>query len=268
MYNPAMKSPFPGMDPYLERRWQDVHHSICTYAPDQLQEQLGGELVARLGERLVVESLFDESRSIYPDVRVVEHGVRDVALAPATATFAATLAEPVVVEVASDPERQGYVEIIEPDSAKLVTVIEFISPSNKMAGAGRGQYEKKQRELSAAEVSLVEIDLLRAGRWCFMIPEVQIPPQYRATYLACVVRGYRPEKFELYPMPLRQRLPAIRIPLRAGDPDVALDVQKLVDQSYRNGRHDLSDYRQPCIPPLEGEDAVWADQLLRAAGRR
>lgn len=268
MYNPAMKSPFPGMDPYLERRWQDVHHRICTYACDQLQEQLGGELVARLGERRVVESLFDESRSIYPDVRVVEHGVRDVAMATATATFAATLAEPVVVEVSSDAEPQGFIEIIEPDSARLVTAIEFISPSNKLSSDGRKQYEAKQHELNAARVNLVEIDLIRAGRPCFMIPGVQFPPAARATYMACVFRGYRPEKFELYSMPLRRRLPAIRIPLREGDQDIALDIQQLIDQSYRNGRHDLTDYRQPCIPPLEGEDAAWADELLRAAGRR
>jgi hypothetical protein len=122
--------------------------------------------------------------------------------------------------------------------------------------------------LDAAQVSLVEIDLIRAGERCFMLPEAQIPPQWRATYLACVFRGYRPQKFEIYPMPLRKRLPAIRIPLRRADPDVALDIQLLIDLAYRNGRYDLTDYRKPCIPPLEGGDDAWADKLLRTAGRR
>ncbi len=263
-----MKSPFPGMDPYLEGRWQDVHQSVCTYARDQLQEQLGGELVARLGERLIVESLSDRSRSIYPDVRVVEHGLGDMGLSTATAAFATALAEPVVVEVASDPEPQGFIEIIEPDSGTLVTVIEFISPTNKLAGDGRRQYASKQRELDAAQVSLVEIDLIRAGKRCFMLPESQIPRKSRAAYVTCVFRGYRPGKFEIYGMPLRRRLPAIRIPLRRADPDVALDIQLLIDLAYRNGRYDLTDYCEPCIPPLEGADAAWADKLLRAAGRR
>jgi hypothetical protein len=256
------------MDPYLEGRWQDVHQSVCTYARDQLQEQLGGELVARLGERLIVESLSDRSRSIYPDVRVVEHGLGDMGLSTATAAFATALAEPVVVEVASDPEPQGFIEIIEPDSGTLVTVIEFISPTNKLAGDGRRQYASKQRELDAAQVSLVEIDLIRAGKRCFMLPESQIPRKSRAAYVTCVFRGYRPGKFEIYGMPLRRRLPAIRIPLRRADPDVALDIQLLIDLAYRNGRYDLTDYCEPCIPPLEGADAAWADKLLRAAGRR
>ncbi len=26
-----MPSPFPGMDPYLESHWRDVHHSLITY---------------------------------------------------------------------------------------------------------------------------------------------------------------------------------------------------------------------------------------------
>ena len=256
------------MDPYLEQRWLDVHQRLCTYACDQLQEQLGGDLVARLGERLIVESLFDPSRSIYPDVRVVENGLGDLMVATAPTATAIEVAEPVVVEAASEPEPQGFIEIIEPDSGTLVTVVEFISPTNKLAGPGRTQYEAKHRELNAAQVSLAEIDLVRAGPRCFMLPEVQLPPSCDATYLACVFRGYRPTRFELYPMPLQQRLRAIRIPLRRGDRDIVLDIQRLIDQAYRNGRYDLTDYRKHCIPPLEGEDAAWADPLLRAAGVR
>ena len=29
--NPTMRSPFPGMDPYLEQFWGDVHHTVITY---------------------------------------------------------------------------------------------------------------------------------------------------------------------------------------------------------------------------------------------
>jgi len=48
-----------------------------------------------------------------------------------------------------------------------------------------------------------------------------------------------------------------------------LPLQPLVDDAYRNGRYARTlDYGQPCDPPLEGEDAAWADQLLRSAGLR
>lgn len=43
-----MRSPFPGMDPYLERHWSDVSTSLLVYACDHIQEQLPDDLVARV----------------------------------------------------------------------------------------------------------------------------------------------------------------------------------------------------------------------------
>ena len=65
------RSPFPGMDPYLEAHWRDVHTSMMTYIRDQIQEQLPYDLVARVEETVSVD-YEDSSRSIAPDVRVVE----------------------------------------------------------------------------------------------------------------------------------------------------------------------------------------------------
>lgn len=69
-------------------------------------------------------------------------------------------------------------------------------------------------------------------------------------------------------MPLRERLPAIRIPLRPADADVVLDIQPLVEQAYADGRYDDLDYREACRPPLDPDDTAWVDDLLRAAARR
>ncbi|MGH7214012.1 MAG: DUF4058 family protein, partial [Tepidisphaeraceae bacterium] len=89
-----LKSPFPGMDPYLEQHWRDVHHRLCTYACDALQPQLRPALVARIEERLVVETE-DRDRSIYPDVKVAERGGHgDLAISTGAST---ALAEPLVV---------------------------------------------------------------------------------------------------------------------------------------------------------------------------
>ena len=48
-----MKSPFPGMDPFLEARWGDVHTRLTTYACDQLQTQLPPDLRARIENHLI-----------------------------------------------------------------------------------------------------------------------------------------------------------------------------------------------------------------------
>jgi len=51
-----MKSPFPGMDPYLEAHWLDVHSRLVAYAADALNEVLPETLVARMEERVAVEA--------------------------------------------------------------------------------------------------------------------------------------------------------------------------------------------------------------------
>ncbi len=43
-----MTSPFPGMDPYLEAYWGDVHASLTVYAADAINLQLPDDLVARV----------------------------------------------------------------------------------------------------------------------------------------------------------------------------------------------------------------------------
>lgn len=69
-----MNSPFPGMDPYLEKHWRDVHHNLITYSRDQIQTRLPSHLRARVEERMFVEADAGENRNIYPDMHVVERG--------------------------------------------------------------------------------------------------------------------------------------------------------------------------------------------------
>jgi hypothetical protein len=255
------------MDPYLELHWRDVHHRLVTYASDQLQLRLPGELMARVEEQVYVEprELEVRARIIYPDVRITEHsghatGEGGVAVAP-------TVAEPLVVYL---PERttEGYVEIREANAdQRLITVIEILSPSNKSAPKGRELYRQKQDELLDAGVNLVEIDLLRGGDWAMSVPEEDVPMDYRNIYGACVRRSWSLHKAELYRFSLRQALPSIKIPLRQTDKDVALDLQSLVDQCYANGRYDSIDYSVDLDPPFDQANAAWIKDLLKSARR-
>ena len=70
-----MKSPFPGMDPYLDAHWLDVHTSLVTDARNTLNERLPEDLAASSEERVAVESS-DEAREkhYYLDVRVFKPG--------------------------------------------------------------------------------------------------------------------------------------------------------------------------------------------------
>ena len=83
----SIKSPFPGMDPYLERHWRDVHHSLATYARDLLQLRLPSGLLARVEEQRCVESGEGLPRLIDVDVRVFQHRGA-AAIGPATSAVA------------------------------------------------------------------------------------------------------------------------------------------------------------------------------------
>jgi hypothetical protein len=256
------------MDPYLEQFWSDLHHRLITYSSDALQKQLPGDLRARVDERVFVEPAEGRGRNIAPDVRVVERGHRQEP--GLRASDGVAVAEPLVVHLEQDePVRQGFIEIIDIKSGRrVVTVIELLSPSNKLPGPGRRLYLKKQAELREGRVSLVEINLNRTGRHVLTIPFDQIPSGHRTPYAACVRRGWSPGEVEYYPIPLRERLPAIRIPLRRDDADVVLDLQALVDHCYEAAGYDDIDYREEPDPPLKPHDARWADALLREQGLR
>lgn len=142
-------------------------------------------------------------------------------------------------------------------------MIEFLSLANKLAGEGRNQFRKKRDELLAARVNFVEVDLIRQGAWRDVLAPVVAPASIRTAYRAITRRFHPVHRIELYPFSLRQPLPALPIPLRQADKDVRLELQSLVNQAYQNGRYDRIDYTAECQPPLEGEDAAWADELLR-----
>jgi hypothetical protein len=263
-----MKRPFPGMDPYLELHWRDVHHRLVTYATDQLQSKLPSDLIARMEEQVYVEphNLEVRGRIIYPNVRVTEHSA--LTSDEGGVAVAEAIAEPLVIYL---PERttEGYIEIREARAnQRLITVIEVLSPSNKSEGKGRQLYRQKQDELLEAGVNLVELDLLRGGEWVMSVPEGEVPAPYRASYCACVRRDCEPHKAEIYRFPLREPLPSIKIPLRKTDRDVAINLQSLIDQCYINGRYDSIDYSVELEPPFVEADEAWVRELLKSAGRR
>jgi hypothetical protein len=259
-----MKSPFPGMDPYLEQFWPDIHASLIIYTRDQIEEQLPGNLIARVEERVLLETE-EDPRAIYPDVKITERPGRG---SPGGAVASQVpVMEPVIVEYYGEPATETFLNILEAGPGqRRITVIEILSLANKLAGPGQRQYRRKQQELADAGVSLVEIDLLRQGRRVLNVPPSRIPVRARTTYQVCVRRGWRRQQCAVYPVPLRSPLPAIHIPLRQQDEDVRLDLQAVLEQAYRKGRYSLTiNYAEPPDPPLTGDDAKWARALVKAA---
>ena len=260
-----MPSPFPGMDPYLEGRWSDVHSKLIAFIGEAVQARLPADLRARSEERVLLEADEDDAplAAYRPDVAVVERPTGGgAAMAQADVDV-----EPVEVLDVYEPWIDRSVHIIDRTNGnRVVTVIEVLSPWNKTPGRLNDAYVRKARDYARAGTSLVEIDLLRSVRSHLPVTDDALPPGRRGAYRIVVQRAWQPDRHAVYPIGLRRRLPRVPVPLREHDAEVALDLQPLIDRVYAAGGHDDIDYARPPEPPLSADDAAWADGLLREAG--
>ena len=258
------KNPFPGMNPFFERVWYDAHFMLIAYMHDAIQERLPSDLVIRAeqGTRTVIG---EQSGSSYrPDISISESFTLKedtaTAVAPVPAADPSLLTtEPIRILVEEETER--WLEIRD-TFGRLITVLELLSPSNKR-DFGREDYLRKRGRYITARINLVEIDLVRQGSSVFPDRVRETLRTKRATYGICVFRAAQPIAYEIYPVGLRERIPAIRIPLRPTDADAMLDPQPLVDQCYQRGRYHSLDYSSDPEPPFSTENKAWIDQILR-----
>ena len=167
-----MPSPFPGMDPYLEdpELWSAVHAAVIARIQDHLAEALWPRYIVRFEERVYIAEEDDPAyRFVYPDVKVVAARplTRPAAVAARTpvAGGTTTIAEPIpVIETLGEEVHERRVEIRDPADQSIITVIEVLSPTNKVSGAeGRRSFVQKRREVYASTTHWIEIDLLRGG---------------------------------------------------------------------------------------------------------
>lgn len=261
------KNPFPGMNPFFEQQWRDAHTMLIAYLRDALQKQLPNDLVARAEEEVVTIGAGEPVKTYRPDVQVrqawtlKEPGAMEASTEPSLASTS----EPIRVMV--DEETRRWVEIREA-TGRLITVLELLSATNKLESADRDHYLRKRRGFMSGGVNLVEIDLVRQGSPVFPIPVRNVLQQAGACYGVCVFRAACPGEYAVYPIRLRDRLPAIRIPLRPADADAPVDLQLLIDQCHERGRYHLLNYRLTLDPPFPPEEDSWINQILKEHGLR
>lgn len=260
-----MPSPFPGMDPYLEDRslWPDLHQRLITYISESLQPAIRPKYVARIGERIEVAEIH---KGFIPDVMIVEPPREPVMVVPQGSTLVAD--QPLAFEFLDEERHVPFLEIIYRETGDVVTVIEVLSPANKI-GDGRDQYLQKQNDLLSTHSNLVEIDLLGSGRPTALSRTVDIETPANWRYTVSISRANRRYRLEVYAFSLQDRLPRCRIPLRPADPDVVLDLPAVFNRCYDIGSYDLMvDYTQePSVTLREGE-LEWLDQQLQQQGLR
>jgi hypothetical protein len=187
-----MKSPFPGMDPYLEPHWLDVHTKLVAYTADALNEKLPDDLIASTEERVAVESESGEEHIFGPDVRVFEAPADEPHMVDQPPGGAVAAPFRLIAQV--EPIIERFIRIIEARTERLITVIDFVSPTNKVQRACSGSRASVQNCLRRASTSSRSISFARAtgARCCGRIaveprrfPRIALPrafPVIRAPF--------------------------------------------------------------------------------------
>lgn len=268
-----MPSPFPGMDPYVERGdvWPEFHNPLMIYARDTLRPCLPRGYIARLELRIFTDR--DPGPGLspprVPDLELIRTGTTSRVTASEHEEGFETELGGYWVSSRLVERREVSIAVRRVSDGELVTAVELLSPSNKHAGEGRDKYLQKQSELLQAGRNLVEIDLLRGGLHTVAVDRASMAIYRPYDYLLCIHRSAQPSGFRVHPWTLRQSLPVCPIPLAPGDPELRLDLQSLFERAYDNASGPmLVDYSLEPVPRLGREDAVWADDLLRRAGLR
>jgi hypothetical protein len=270
-----MKSPFPGMDPFIEAcgLWEDFHSHFVERIGDSLAQIIPQHYLVRTGKRsyvVLVESEGKRSYPFLPDVRITRARPQKRSTRKGGTALAEPPApvEPVTMRAFVEEEhRETFIEIYESrPEQRLVTSVEVLSPSNKRPGTpGWEQYKRKRQSLLLGNVNLVEIDLLRGGKRMPMLDSWPDGP-----YVLMVARAKRFQSCQAWSAHFQWPLPPLPIPLAKPDPDITLYLQPLVDAIYQRFRYDDSiDYRKALArPALKPEQAAWVKQRLRSRSTR
>jgi Protein of unknown function (DUF4058) len=259
-----MELPFPGMDPYLEATylWPSVHHRLITAIANQLQPQLGPQYISDVTTYTLVETVEVSPPRFVPDVVILEREKRSSGSA-ATAVLPAPITNAALLEV---PTPYARLEIRTIDGNTLVTAIEVLSPANKRSGQdGAEAYEKKRQELFNTSAHLLELDLLRAGmrpRFAKPLPD--------SPYFIFLSRAQVRPRIDVWPLSLREEIPLVPVPLLYPDPDIVLDLGKVMREIYQQAAYERRiDYSaEPPAPELSAEDTAWLHEYLKSKGLR
>ncbi|OQY45702.1 MAG: hypothetical protein B6242_09690 [Anaerolineaceae bacterium 4572_78] len=258
-----MKTPFPGMDPYLEQKgiWNEIHMDLIADVRRNLVAKVGPNYYVKI-EQLNFLSLSSSNGNAAdetvgkPDVFVISQPKNLPITSGGTAVMTKT--KPMVA-ILSIPKSHihRYLTVRWAGNHEVITVIEIISPANKV-GHGRKQYLEKRHNVLSSMTNLVEIDLLRKGK---PLP-MQVTKENH--YRILVSRADDRPQTDVYLFSVRQSIPDIPIPLYPEDPEPILSLNEILHDIYVKGYyHRQINYGKPPIPRLLKKDAVWAESMIQ-----
>jgi len=241
-----MPTPFPGMDPYLERRalWEEIHTPLVLEIANALEAMIRPLHRIDIERRAYVTMVFEpESSDVLPVATASGSGLRHTCELP----------QPI-------PVVEHYLQIRDVITMDVVTTIEVLSLDNKTTPEGRREYEHQRLNVLGNPVSLVEIDLLRAGTPFPM----RVPLGAQSDYRIVVSRAHLRPRADVFLFGVRDAIPDIPIPVGRGRAEPLLRLNEILHVLYEHAGSDLEvDYQHPAEPPLGDDEARWVAHLLQ-----
>ena len=253
-----MRSPFPGMDPFLEDPffWHQVHSRLIVALSNELGAKLRPKYYAAIETRTYLD---DEEGSIFvgiPDAIVFNTAKTEVPTRSAT-TATLTVTQPQRVRLVEPIEvKERYLEIRKVGTHEVIVAIEVLSPKNKRS-EGRKIYLRKRQTILESATHFIEIDLLRA-----FAPMPVMDPQPRSHYHILVSDSRDRPEADLYSFNLQDPIPVFEIPLQPEDVPIAIDLTHLLQEVYEQGCFDLQINYQSILPDLSAADLDWVKQVV------
>jgi hypothetical protein len=215
------------MDPYLEHEalWPVFHHQLVMALYQMLLPGLVDRYRARVAQRH-----YATEQALFTSIIREEH-------------------------------HEDNIEIRQRSDGRLITLLDVVSPANKLTQQGRAAYLDRRREGRSANANLVEIDLVLQGQPTLEYSRDGLPDW---DYAVTVTRSTQPERYEIYTATLQKRLPRFRLPLASDDRDTVLDLHTVFTRCYDQGDFSAKiDYSRDPVTTLSDEDRTWLRDHLK-----
>lgn len=259
-----MRSPFPGMDPYLEDPifWSSFHNRFLVAIADAIAPLLQPKYYVEIEARTYIDNGEDEVLIGIPDTVVLARTQPNHSPISQSSSSTAVQTKPQKVEIPIDLERkERYLQVREIGTDAVITAIELLSPTNKRTGEGRDIYTEKRRSILSSRSHLVELDFLRSGN-----PMTMRGVTGRMDYRILVSRANHRPTADLYGFTLRDQIPTFSLPLQDADESLTVDLQTIFNGVYdRSSYRSRLNYQNPVPPPaLPDPDRLWVQELLKS----
>jgi hypothetical protein len=259
-----MPSPFPGMDPFIEMgHWQTFHNRFISAMADTLVPQVRPAYAVDIGQDIYLVIDDGETQVREPDIAVVGEpaGRESSRTGPTARAGGVATLEPIALTIPIPRERRHrFIEVRDNKSRDVITIVELLSPANRIDRGGRRSYLAKRRDILESGINLIELDLMRRGHKLPMKPRMPI-----ADYSAVVCRTEKMPRAAVYTWSLHDVLPDVPVPLADGDPDVSLKLQPAFNEVYDRVGFDYTlPYHHQLRPPIREADRGWLAEVLSA----